>query len=314
MTPRRIKLFVYPQALAHDGLCPEFSYTLPFSARGIEQWCDLVGPDQAEVFYCGQFTDRKPELIELKRFEYLEGREKRHVLDIDGDWPGMELPDCLGKVTITVRNVLKKHAGWSAYPTPGHSMLMVDILKKGREYRPPTWHGFYFRGRLDQMGHRVKMFRALQLSNVPHQFSINQDCYMFPHDSGLGHYTKESLEENTGRYEKEMLDWSFALCPRSGSHFTMRFYEACALGRYPVVLGDNLWLDKDAVTASTIASDTGENEIAASLLLLIRSMPLETAIDYGKRAKDYFDDHVRAYFDDPTKAFIVWLRERKIID
>ncbi len=314
MTARKIKLYLYPQALAHDGMCQEFSNTQPLSARGIKDWCELVGPDQAEIFYCGQFTDRNPELIDLKQFEYMEGREKRHVLDIDGDFSGMELPECLGAVTITVRNVLKKHSSWSAYPTPGSSMLMLDILNREREYRPPKWNGFYFRGRLDQMGHRVKMYRALQLSNVPHNFSINQTAYMFPSDSTLGPYTMETLIENLSRYEDEMLDWSFALCPRSGSHFTMRFYEACALGRYPIVLGDNLWLDNDAVQAYTIASDKGENEIAAALVQLMRSFSLEIAADYGKWAQDYFYDHVKPYFDDPTRAFIIWLRERKIID
>ena len=110
-----------------------------------------------------------------------------------------------------------------------------------------------------------------------------------------------------------MLDWSFALCPRSGSHFTMRFYEACALGRYPVVLGDNLWLDNDAVLAYTIFSEAGENEIAAALLNISR-LPLDSAAELGKNAQDYFYNHVKPYFSDPTRAFIVWLRQRRIID
>ncbi len=313
MNPRRIKMFLYPQALEHDGMCPEFSNVLPFSAKGREDWCDLVGPKDAEIFYCGQLTDRNPSLIDPKRFEYLDGNEKRHVMDIDGDWPGMEFPSWLKDITITARNVLKSHVGWTAYPTPGASMLMINLLAKERTYKEPTWHGFYFRGRLDQMGHRVKMYRALQLSNVPHNFSINQTAYMFPSDSTLGPYTKESLNENLGRYEKEMLDWSFALCPRSGSHFTMRFYEACALGRYPIVLGDNLWLDHSEVKAYTIPADTSELKIVSALRSLMQ-MPMELVSEYGKQAKDYFDLCVKPYFDDPTKAFIIWLRQQGIIN
>ncbi len=307
-------MFLYPQAIEHDGMCPEFSNVLPFSAKGREDWCELVGPNDAEIFYCGQCTDRNPSIIDPNRFEHLVGNEKRHVMDIDGDWPGMRFPSWLKDITITARNVLKEHSDWSAYPTPGSSMLMLDLLARGREYKPPTWHGFYFRGRLDQTGMRAKVFRALQLANVPHQFSINQTAYMFPGNTVLGPYTEESLSENLGRFEKEMLDWSFALCPRSGSHFTMRFYEACALGRFPIVVGDNLWFDNDHVTAYTIPSDMAEDQIARDLQYIMQSIPLEEAIRLGRQAKDYFDNHVKTYFDDPTKAFIIWLREKEIIN
>ena len=163
------------------------------------------------------------------------------------------------------------------------------------------------------MGMRARAFRALQISNVPHQFSINQTAYMFPGETVLGPYTKEFLSENLGRFEKEMLDWSMALCPRSGSHFTMRFYEACALGRFPVVIGDNLWLNHSEVKAYTIPSDTSEIDVVSALRNL-GQMPLEEAVEFGKQARDYFHMHVKPYFDDPTKAFIVWLRQRGIID
>jgi hypothetical protein len=310
----RIKLYVYPNAPKHDGLCEEFSNVLPFSQKGIEKWCDIVEPHEAQLFYCGQLTDRAPDALQPEHFAYLAGNEKRHIIDVDGDWPGMAMPAWLKDITITGRNILSSQRDWSAYPTPGASMLTFDLLENHRAFTEPLWHGFYFRGRMDwQFNFRPKIFRALQLTNVPYQFNINQSSYMFPADGVLGPYSREGLRENMQRFEKEMLDWSFSLCPRAGSNYTQRFYETCALGRAPIVFGDNLWLDNHSVEHIRIPWEADEQQLAQMFVQVVQSVSIQGATDIGRSAQKYFNNHVKSYFADPTGAFIKWLREKAIL-
>jgi hypothetical protein len=294
----KLRLYVYPSAIPQESGNPLFKDFLPLSPEGIARWCELVPAHEAEYFYCGQFHDKVSDLLVPTRFEFLRGNEHRHIFDIEGDWDDKEIPPWLGCCTITARNALEdRHSHWRAFPTPGHSMLMLRILKQQIEYIPPVLHGFQFRGQVDTRNTRFIMGDALAMARLPRSVEF------------LGQWSLMRTEQNQN-YVDKMAAWSFALCPRGWGHFTMRFYEACALGRYPIVVGNNLWLGHDKAVFYKISPwDINVRTVALELRELFMATPMERAIELGRQAKNYFDTVVRPYYADPTAAFIAWLRE-----
>lgn len=300
--PNRIKLHVYPHAIPQDGGTPLFANVLPLSPTGIAKWCDLVEPDEAKYFYGGQFHDKNSELLVPERFEHLKGNERRHIFDVEGDWDDKDIPGWLSECVITARNALVgKHSTWAVYPTPGCSMLMLKILASDVKLLPPQKHGFQFRGQLDSRGTRLMLEDALRMADVPHSYEI------------LGHWNLMGEGENEA-FVSRMAEWSMALCPRAWGHFTMRFYEACALGRYPIVIGDNLWLDNDKAVRWTISPwGLTTRRLAKELWEIAAQMNLADYAILGARAKKYFDICVRPYYADPTAAFLTWLEGRQCV-
>src|ERR1051325_4747596 len=85
---RKVKVFIYdhaPPQTNYEGV-PEYKNSVPFSPQGIEEHCEIVGPQDAELFICGQYRNQDRWMLEPQRFKFLEGNESRHVYDLEGDF------------------------------------------------------------------------------------------------------------------------------------------------------------------------------------------------------------------------------------
>jgi hypothetical protein len=265
-----IRLYKYPHALPHihDSI-PEYRNSVPFSEDGIAKWCDLVEPQDAELFYCGQFIDEARGLLTADRFEYLKGNESKHVIDLEGDHSDSPIPlefrDCL----FTAMNATPDKRDWKLLVRPPCSMLLMDMVKHRREVPQNRKHGSCFIGKRDSAGQREKLFRWGMWNYWRWTEKWNA---MSPVDSPEVRY-----------YEREMNNWTHALCPPGEGESTVRYYEACGLGMMPIYLGTNLRFLDDIAPPSEISP------------------------------REYFDDVIE-YFTDPTLFFLDHFGLNKQVD
>lgn len=302
---RKIKLYLYPQAIPHlHDAIPEYRNSVPFSQDGIAQHCELVDPKDAEFFYCGQFSDKDSWLLHSSRFEYFDTRPRDHVFDIEGDWADMSIPGWLDRSILTAMNAEPNHRNGNVMVRPGCSMLLMDLLKRDLEYVPHKKNGFYFRGQ--RIGRRDYLREALILANVPHFFEYNNRW----------NAPTPVSEPIVQQYEQEMLEWSWALCPSGNGHgMTMRWFEACALGRPSVVIADNLlFADHCTIGFSGKISSNTPVEQLARYLAVINEMPDSDVTHCGQRAFSFYQTQIKTYFKDPTLYFLAWAESRGLIE
>ncbi len=307
---RKVKVFKYDHAPApvnYDSV-PAYRGSIPFSGDHFEKHCELVGPDEAELFLCGQYR-RNQDMWKLhpNRFEYFKGNEGKHVYDLEGDFGGLPAPKWMDDCLVTAMNAEPSAANAKVLVRPGCSMLLMELVKNPPEYQPPTEKGFYFCGQRDPHGLREKVAEAFHLSKVPGEWSwTSQWNAPSPVDSVM-----------VQQYVKRMLKWSFALCPGgTGMGMTCRFFEACALGRIPVVVADN-WLfgEEDQVPSFRVQARSTHSieELAALFDNFMRYTDQEVETD-GRAAHEFFLTKIKRYFDDPTLYFIEWARGRGYIE
>ena len=300
-----LKLYLYPHAPQHvHDTISQYRNSVSFSIDGIVKHCELVGPEQAEYFYMGQYADKYAWKLHPNRFEYFKGNESRHILDIEGDWANMDIPEWLRPCMITAMNATVRERDWRVFIRPGCSMLLMDMLRREIPYRPPEKIGFYFRGQPDPHGVREKLRCALLKSGLPHSFEFTNQWNAPTHTDN----------PEVRKFQDEMGKWSFALCPSgTGKKMTVRFYEACAMGRIPVVVGNNDWLEERIASEFKFQTfaDVPEDELMGWLngVFMIASRP-EMLRELSETARDYFNDTVRGYFRDPTEYFLGWIKRR----
>ncbi len=286
----------------HDQIAG-YEDSVPFSEAGIAKWCDLVGPDEAELFYCGQFNDQQRWLLNPKRFEFLAKYPDRHVFDIEGDiglccdFQKYPLHQAFRGSIFTAMNAEPNHRNWNVMVRPGCSMFLKDLLANPRQLKPlhEAKQGFYFRGQRDPGGLREKVKKAFEMADVPGFFEYNEGWNApTPANSPI-----------VRRYEAEMTSWTYALCPAGWGQATQRFLEAVLLGRIPVVIGDGLLFGDNRYELRIQASATVE-QLARWFRWILREVPLFANSLYAHEIEDYFED--------PTAYFISWMRQRGIIE
>jgi len=302
---RKVRLYKYPHALPHlHDQIAGYEDSVPFSEAGIAKWCDLVGPDDAELFYCGQFNDQQRFLLSPSRFEFLAKYPARHVFDIEGDQglygfnrhPTFHGPAFRGAI-FTAMNAEPNHRNWNVMVRPGCSMLLKDLIAHPRELKPlsEAKQGFYFRGQRDPQGLREKVRKALDMADVPGFFEYN-DGWNAPTPAN---------SPIVQRYEAEMTSWTYALCPAGWGQATQRFLEAVLLGRVPVVIGDGL-LFGDSYDVCRISASVTVEQLTRWFRWIIRGLFIH---EYSLLAQE-----IKAYFEDPTAYFLSWMGQRGIIE
>ncbi|MBM4053784.1 MAG: tetratricopeptide repeat protein [Planctomycetes bacterium] len=307
----KLKVYIYPNAKpvnCDDN--PNFANTAPLSKQGLFTWIDVVEPEDAEYFYMGQTTDSTIHEFDINKFAYFNGNEERHIIDIEGDWHNLYLDQVhpyLKKsiVTISGNASCQPIKNWNVCTRPPFSYLLADILKNRHErFSFPNKNTFGFKGCIDRGMIRIKVANAIKLANLNCEYIINQQWF--------GRTEKDHPEVK--KYEQFMLKHLFALCPRGTGHDSIRFYEACFFERVPVVISDSLIAGEDYYNMSflfRISAKSSEKEIAAELKR-ISEIPLSEAIERGKMARQYFEDVIRTYYNDPTKYFITFLNRNQL--
>ena len=280
---------------------------VPFSPEGIARWIEPTeNPDEAQLFYCGQFHDKDAWKLNPNRFEFFAGRESKHALDIEGDWREMDIPTWLKPCILTAMNVPERNRGWNIMARPGCSRLLVHLAREAPSgFKMPTTKHFLFRGQRDSRGLRERAYQSLIAADVPYRFSFNLDWSA----------TKDIAHSDVVEYQQIMRDSAFILCPAGEGQATLRMYEACYYGRVPVIVADCLWAWEDVTDVSfafRISPQAGDEEMAKTLADIF-SMAESELEDRCRRAALYFEHIMRFYFQDPTECFLTWLRKKALI-
>ena len=307
----KLKVFIYPNAKpvnCDDN--PYFANTAPLSRQGISTWVEKASPEDAEYFYMGQVTDKTTCEFDINQFTYFRGNEERHIIDIEGDWYNLYVDQVHPWLKNSIVNIsgnasCRSIKDWNVCTRPPFSYLFVDMLKNRHERFPfPKDKTFGFKGCLDKGLIRIKVAKALRLSNVKCEYIVNPQWFG---------RTKIDHPE-VKKYEQFMRKHLFALCPRGTGHDSIRFYEACFFERVPVVISDSLIAGEDYYDMSfifRISAKSSEQEIAVELKK-ISEISMSEAIERGKRARQYFEDVLRTYYKDPTEYFIKFLNRKRL--
>ena len=281
---------------------------VPFSPQGIERWVEPTdNPDEAQLFYCGQFHDKDAWRLSPGRFEFLQGRESKHIADIEGDWRGMDIPKWLKPCILTAMNAREKNRDWNVMARPGCSKLLVHLAREAPSgFRMPPKRQFWFRGQQDSGGLRMRMWEVIHKSALPLELRMNA-------------YWGASMLINTPaviEYRRSMEDSAFVLCPGGeGWGATLRMYEACYFGRVPILIADCLWAwgdVTDVLFAFRISPHASDDEMGNALAYIFAISDSELE-DRCRMAALYFEHVVRFYFRDPTECFLVWAEKRGIL-
>lgn len=291
-----------PTAYERDG----YVDCVPFSPEGMRWIEPTENPDEAQLFYCGQFHDKEAWRLNPNKFEFFRGRESKHLADLEGDWRGMDIPEWLRPCTLTAMNQREKYRDWNIMARPGCSRLLVHLAREAPSgFRKGCKRQFWFQGQGDSAGLRKKLGRLVDGSDLPHEFTLtNFWGAVLPTD-----------DWRVAEYQRKMLDSAFILCPAGEGQATLRMYEVCYYGRIPIVVADCLWMWEDLTDVSfayRISPRASGEEMVAALenILAVPDSELE---DRCRMAAMYFEHVVKRYFGDPTEMFLTWMRKRSLI-
>lgn len=291
---KKIKAYLYEHAPphVHDQIIG-YENSVPFSEQGIKDWCELVPAKKAELFLCGQYNDSQRWMLQPNRFEWFKGNESRHVFDLEGDQSHLSFLPWMRPCLITAMNAEPNHRNWNCLVRPGCSTLLMDMVKNPRPFTMPEETGFFFMGQVDPNGLREKVSRAFFDADVTGEFVwTNQWNAVSP----LNY-------KDVIKYERGMKHWSFALCPAGTGQMTVRYFEACGMGRIPIVIADNLLFDEPFKLGVRLNTSLPEQILSAHLSNFQRMKGPVLDACY-KNAHEHFEKEIRRYFHDPTEYFL----------
>jgi len=304
-----MKLYRYPQASPHNIDDGPYRNCVPLGIDGLEKHCTIVNdPEEADYFHVGQI--REDSTIKLyesdgSEFEYFKGNEHRHIVDMEGEG-GWDIPEWMRKCILTTMGPLKKYNYYKLFTRPCFSSLMIDCSKDDRQFDFPSKPGFGFRGCLNHPTREV-LFKALKEPDLDNK-RIRREAYMTPGWFGPA----PSRSEPHLIFEELMLKHPLSLCPRGAGIASTRVIETCFYGRIPVVVSDEDFyqVGEDIYDTSfmfKIIGDLSPTEMANELISIYNTNIGELK-ERGDAARDYFDNIIKKYFEDPTLFFINWLK------
>lgn len=301
-----MKLYIYPDARKHVHDDTEIYFnTVPLSEKGIEDHCTIVGPEEADYFYMGQIPNDQYFKFRPSSFEYFEGNESKHICDIEGEG-GVPIPQWLHNSIITTMGPLKIYSNIEyLFARPTFSHLLLDLIKnKNENFQFPKEKSFGFRGYLNHMI-RAMMVHAVHNSDFKKDMHIN---HKWAGPSKIGSKVQEE-------FISTMVDNSLSLCPRGSGIDSVRLLETCYYNRVPVLISDFDYylVGEDTYDTSFVfricREDNNPSYIKESLAQ-IHDTPIEELQVRADKAKKYFDEVIRTYFEDPTAYFLSWLEKK----
>jgi len=300
-----IKIYVYPNArkpFEHDTL--DFNYnTTVFSEKGIKDHCTLVSPEEAELFYMGQISCGTYTEFSESDFKYLKNNYTKHVVEIEGDWYQKRIPSWLLDCNCVGNGNRTYYYPRLFFTRPCLSRLLVYLAKNNIEYDIdlPEQISFGFIGQHDPYHTRIKTYNILKSNNINHEIYFNEKW------SAQVDLKKDNqiIQNFAGVLKRNIL----SLCPRGVGEDSSRFYETCFFGRVPVIIGHCKIMDEDKLEDKffyRINPDLPDDKLLEELNK-IYSTPLEELKKKCYQAKEYFNNNVKKYFEDPTKYYLTFL-------
>lgn len=305
-----MKIFLYPTAREHShDKSHDYYNTTPLSREGIKQYCTIVtDPNDADYFYMGQISCGEASSASPDEFQYLNDSKynKKHIVTIEGDWLGHDIPQWLSNCIYTGNGAKLKYTNMRFCVRPCMSKLLVHLAKNDVNYtiNYPEKISFGFCGQLDPHGTRLKLYNILQSSSIENEFIINP-----------GWCGSVDLQNNViQQYARVLQNNLISLCPRGAGEDTIRFYESCFFGRIPVIVGNCFVMGEDHFDTSffyRIDPDLASADLLQQLTNISNTNRNEL-IDKAKLARKYFDEVVRRYYADPTRYFIDFLTRHNL--
>ena len=290
-------LYIYPWAKnpVHDD-DPTYRGCVPFCRSNLN-YSDLhivEDPNSASYFYMGQFNDN--DSLDINP-EYYNG-DFNHIADIEGDWLGRNVPhDWLKKYILCINGVKKDYRPFlkNIIVRPTFSKLLMSLVKKKASYIPIYNRAFSFTGFPDPLGIRKSMIATVKHLGLSHYGHLT-DKWKGASDSSDDHsYMLGCMEAAT-----------FSLCPRGTGVDSARYLESCFLGRFPIIIGDNIPFGHEYHLPFYIQIDPNDMEDGLSDL---SKMSIAEIDYYGKNSVRFFNEYVREYFRRPTQYFMEQLNE-----
>lgn len=299
------KLYIYKNAKSHvhdDHAL--YQDKVPLSKKGIEKHCKMVdNPMDADYFYMGQFSDGSENSeMDPSLFEYFCHYTTKHICDIEGDWYNRSVPAHMTKCILTMNGVTNDlHGGsYKIFVRPTFSNILVNHCGKTPSIYNDDWRkSFFFRGLPDPFGVRIKIMNILNDTDMDSIIDLNSEW--------MGPLPLE--DDKSLNYIEDMSNHVFLLCPRGRGHDSARFYEACFLGRVPILIGDNRILGQDWHDTSFVVG-LSQKESPDEWIKKLNRLYLESDEEIENRCKKsslYFNEVVSPYLRDPTKSFLDWL-------
>lgn len=302
MVERKLRLHIYPKATFRQRQSWEVN-NVPFGDSGMARHVELVGPDDAEFFYMGQFhyEETLRDGVRLERFPFLEQYPERHIADIEGDWDHRRLDPIFWKCVLMMAchspSLPGKTIFVRAFDSPYLILSMLDRQERFPFMQERTRLGF--RGVIGNHWSRLLLLAYMMKWNFP--------CNWIDHIFILGIDPSGMID-----YEKFMLEFGLALSPRGVGNGSLRFYEACFYNCVPVVVSDHGVVGDDYYDTSFIwrmSLEWSEEELRSSFHRLLTAS-FDELRGRADAARVYFDRVVRSYYDDPTGFFLQWLVRR----
>lgn len=301
-----MKLFVYENAKPHvHDTMVEYINTVPLSNKGIDTHFKITkDPTQADYFYMGQIANETFPMVGPHQYEYFQEYKDKHICDVEGEG-GMPIPDWLHGVIITTMGPLKIYSNIEKlFARPTFSHLLVDIIKNRSEnFEFPVDKSFGFRGFLN---HRM---RAMTVHSL-HNSNFNKELHINRSWSGPSQVGGKVQNE----YIQTMTNNLLSLCPRGSGIDSVRLIETCYYKRVPILISDHDYYlvgennaDLDFVYRIT-GFDLTPDKITEQLQQ-IYDTPISELHDRATAARNYFDNTIREYFNDPTLYFLEWLKD-----
>ena len=301
-------LYIYPTALKHSQDKSEKYYnTTPLSEQGIKDHFKITEPEKADYFYMGQISCGTYKEFKSSDFSFFEGNEKRHLVELEGDWLNDKAPDWLLKCTCMGNANRTFYNKENFFTRPCLSTLLIHLAKNTEkikyELTLPDTKSFGFKGQVDPYGTRIKVAQVLNAAGIPNDIEFNPGWFAqvdLKSDNNIVQGFAKKLENNI-----------FSLCPRGAGEDTIRFYESCFFGRVPIIIGcPKIMCEDDLQDIFFYRIDPNlSNEEMAKEFKKIHDTPLPRLHDMCRLARKYFEEVVVEYFKDPTLMVLDFLKK-----
>jgi hypothetical protein len=302
-----MKLFVYDKAKGHVHDDTEhYKNTVPLSQQGIKEHFEITtNPEDADYFYMGQIGNDSFEEFSPQNYKYFSQYTNRHICDVEGEG-GVPIIDWLKDSIITTMGPLKGQGIKNLFTRPTFSTLLIDnVNNKDEQFKLPDNKTFGFRGYINCKA------RAFMLYVLHNDTQLEKDIHANRVWSGPAPIGSDVHKV----YIDTMLSNAISLCPRGSGIDSVRFLESCYYNRVPVIISDLDYClvgedqhDMDFCFRINIG-DYNQKSLHDELLK-IKETPYEELEDRAAKAKQYFDQVVVKYFEDPTAYFLNWLSRK----
>lgn len=297
------KIFIHPESklcsVETDFL--EYKKYIPLTRENINNYFQVSkNIHDCDFIFLGQITEHQKIPHSFKNL--CNKYTKKVLVDIEGDFGSEIFPPYFKKVTVCAGGPDKNWGLQNCFVRPHLSKVLIELFETQHTIKNSCDKNlnFFFQGQIN-VRNRLLMLEALRDCNLKN-IVVN-----LQHSWGANKSIKDS------NYCQTMNDNLLSLCPRGVGGSSIRLYESCFFGCVPIVLGSDTMMGEDYYDTSFAfkLSKYNDKDEIINLLKMIDSSPKEQLINRGIKAREYYDNVVKPYLENPMKSFSEWLEKIK---